>query len=178
MRKAKSTKEYDFGILKDVKKEGIVNDSHQIVESIHGHGTAGYILKKVTHYDRDEKQYSLPFYYTIVDVVSMDDPMFFETYHSIGIQTSLVEVLKSYKVPYMNIYDFKYKIHYWVDMNYFVGHAIKINQSKEDIFGGKMTMNYSILPFDEYDIVYEDFSIYPSYLKGEKNIDVTMIPNA
>lgn len=159
--------------MKDMPAEPVLNTSHQIVKEVYEHGTAGYILRRACRFERDRIEYSQTFFYTVVDVSSKEDPMFFDTAHSLGIQEDLVKLLIDNKVERLNIFDFRYQIQYWVDMSYFNTHKIGLYRTNEDL---KLSIKYLIVPFEDFDMVFAESSTYPMYLVNEQNIDVSMIP--
>lgn len=173
MRVAISEKDYKNKIMRDMPDEPVLNVSHVIVKSIFDYGAGGYVLKRACRYDRDKIDYSLPYYLAYVDVSSKEDPMFFGTSHSFGIQERLLNVLLEDKVPHLNIFDFKYGIQYWLDMDYFMTHKVALHRNNEEM---NLSIKYFIIPFEDFDIVYDTYSIYPKYLLNEQNIDVSMIP--
>lgn len=171
MKTAINEKEYTYGIAPDIDMSGVVNTSYQIVDEIFSHQTVGYILRKVYHRGDGEKSYSLPFFFYSVDVVSKEEPEYKPDMHSFALRSEIFEQLKETNIPYINIFEPRFRIYYWISMADAISHGVNMRYKENDIYN-----QYILFPFIELDIVFDASSICPIYLNKEVNIDVSVIP--
>ncbi len=177
MKVAVNEKEHINGIAEGINMTGVVNTSFIVDEEVFKHDSVGYILRKAYHYENGEKKYSLPFYFTTVDVTSKEDPAYRPSYHSFAIRKEIFDYLQERSVPYINIFETGFRMYFWSSLGNAISTGINLKLKETD--GSPKDAEkfaYVLIPYEDMDIVFDSSSIKPSYFVEEKNIDVSMIP--